>query len=216
MIKENSLYLVISEEYCLGRSSFEVAGKAIEGGVDIIQIREKNKTPEELRKLGGELSALCKEKRVTFIVNDDPKLAKEVNACGVHLGQEDVARYTLKDARKTLGRDKIIGISTHSPEQFRRANDEDVDYIAYGPIFRTKTKNYFLGTNGIKDIVQIAKKPVFFIGGIDISNIGEVLERGARNIALIRGITEAEDITAKTKEFKRLLRPASQASPACR
>lgn len=206
MIKDYSLYLVITEEYGNGRSAFEIAEAGIAGGVDIIQMRQKNKPREELIRLGNKLSHLCKEKGVTFIVNDDPELAKEVSADGVHLGQEDVNIHPVKEARRILGKNKIIGMSTHSMEQFKRANDEDVDYIAYGPIFYTKTKDYFLGTTDIKNVLKIARKPVFFIGGINLSNIGGILKEGAKNIALIRGITEAANIESATSNLVRMTR----------
>jgi len=204
-IKDRSLYLVISEEYGMGRTAVQIAGAAISGGVDILQMREKDKSRQELSDLGLKLSALCRKNGTIFIVNDDPALAREVRADGVHLGQEDIKKFPLKELRKTIGNDKIIGISTHSFEQFEEANSADVDYIAFGPIFRTKTKDYFVGTGDIKTIIEAAKKPVFFIGGIDLSNIDDVLKEGARNIALIRGILEADDITAKTRQFKERL-----------
>lgn len=201
-----TLYLVITEECGNGRNALEIAKAAIAGGVDIIQMREKDKPQEELIKLGKRLAELCKDKGVIFIANNDPFIAKDSGADGLHLGQEDIKRYPLKEARKVLGPDKIIGISTHSMEQFIRANGEDFDYIAFGPIFETKTKDYFIGADDVGEVARIAKKPVFFIGGINLSNIGDILKRGAGRIALIRGITEAEDITSKTKEFKDILK----------
>jgi thiamine-phosphate pyrophosphorylase len=196
------LYLVITEEYCAGRSALDVAEAAIAGGVDIIQMREKTKTAKELIALGKKMAGLCKKKGVIFIVNDDPLLAREIDADGAHLGQEDLKGFSAWQARRVLGPDKIIGVSTHSVEQFSAANEMDFDYIAFGPVFETKTKDYFIGTGGIEYVLKAAKKPVFFIGGINLFNINRVLDKGARNIALIRGIAEAEDIISRTKEFK--------------
>lgn len=202
-IEKGSLYLVISEEYCNGRPPLEVAGTAISGGVDILQMREKNKTAAELAKLGGGLARLCREKGVMFIVNDDPFLAKKVGADGVHLGQDDLKRYTADEARKIAGDDAIVGISTHSMEEFAAANSSAADYIAFGPIFPTKTKDYSIGTKDVDKILKGAKKEVFLIGGINLSNMGGLLALGARNVALIRGITEADDIVSRTAEFKK-------------
>ncbi len=201
-----TLYLVITEECGKGRSALEIAKAAIAGGADIIQMREKDKPREELIGLGKILAQLCKDEGVIFIVNNDPFIAKAAGADGLHLGQEDIERYPLKEARKVVGPDKIIGISTHSMEQFTRANGEDFDYIAFGPIFETKTKGYCIGLADVGEVVNIAKKPVFFIGGINLSNIGDILKRGAKRIALIRGITEPEDIALKTREFKDMLK----------
>ena len=212
-IKDYSLYLVITEEYGKGRSAFEMAESAIKGGVDIIQMREKNTPKYKLVDMGKKLSCLCKDSGVTFIVNDDPKLAKEVNADGVHLGQDDIKKYPIDETRKTLGPDKIIGISTHSLEQFSKVNNEGFDYMAFGPIFPTKTKDYFLGAGSIKNILNIALRPVFFIGGINLSNIDWLLEAGAKNIALIRGIMEAGDIVSAAKEFKNRLNSLKSPSP---
>jgi len=204
-IDNYSLYLVISEEYSLGKTALEVARQAISGGVDIIQLREKNKPKDELLKLARELSKICNEERVIFIVNDDPLIAKETQADGVHLGQGDLQKFSLAKARALLGRDKIIGVSTHSLDEFKSANQDEVDYIAYGPIFPTKTKDYFLGAKDIKEIMAIARKPVFFIGGVDLNNLDELLSAGAKNIALIRGIMQSEDIKAASRIFKNRL-----------
>lgn len=205
IIKDHSLYLVTSEEYSRGRTSLEVAASALEGGVDILQMREKTKSREELIKLGRELSKLCKRKGTAFIVNDDPFVAGEVEADGVHLGQEDIDKCPLEVARDILGREKIIGVSTHSVDQFENANNSDADYIAFGPIFPTKTKQYHIGPQDISTVMDMALKPVVFIGGINLDNIGEVMARGARNIALIRGITEAVNIQKKVVEFKKVI-----------
>jgi thiamine-phosphate pyrophosphorylase len=201
-IKDYSLYLVITEDYSLGRDILTIAKAAIAGGVDILQLREKNKPREELRKIGDELSSLCRENNKILIVNDDPLFAKEIDASGVHIGQSDLKKYPIKEIRGIIGEEKIIGISTHSLEQFKEANESVVDYISFGPIFFTRTKDYFIGTSEIENVLKIALKPVVFIGGINIKNLDEVLGKGAKNIALIRDIVQAEDITSRTKLFK--------------
>jgi len=127
MIKDHSLYLVITEECGKGRSALEIAKRAIAGGVDMIQMREKDKEENALIELGRELAGLCRENNVIFIVNDNPVAAKAANAHGVHLGQEDLHRYPVSVARNIMGEDKIIGVSTHSFEQFAAANEEDID-----------------------------------------------------------------------------------------
>jgi len=201
-IKDYSLYLVISEEAGLGKSALEIAGLAISGGVDIIQMREKTKPAAEKLKLACELAKLCAENKVMFIVNDDPFIAKESNADGVHLGQEDLKNCSVIEARNIIGKDKIIGISTHSLSEIEKANQDDVDYIAFGPVFPTKTKDYFLGAQGIKSALGISQKPLVFIGGINLSNLDEILKKGVRSIAVIRGIIQAEDIVSRSKIFK--------------
>jgi thiamine-phosphate pyrophosphorylase len=201
-ITDYSLYLVLNEKYGKGRSAIDVAKLAIKGGIDILQMREKNKAMDELEKLGREILPLCKKHGVLFIVNDDPHLAHRIGADGVHLGQDDMERFPIAAVREIIGADQIIGVSTHSIEQFQKANQSDVDYIAYGPVFSTKTKDYFIGTNDISKVMSMARKPVIFIGGLTLDNMNEVLDKGGKNIAVIREIMEADDITAKAIALK--------------
>jgi len=201
-IKDSNLYLVLSEDCGRLRPAAELARLAISGGIDILQMREKDKTRQELLKLGLELSGICRENNVTFIVNDDPAIAKETGADGVHLGQEDLAKWGLEKTRGLLGHDSVIGVSTHSLEQFKKANGEDFDYIAFGPVFPTKTKDYFIGTGDAAEILKIAEKPVVFIGGIDLDNLDELLCLGARNIAVIRAILGQADVAGAAANFR--------------
>jgi len=202
IINDHNLYLVISSEYLPGlKPPLDVAKLAIQGGIDILQMREKNIPRDEILLLGKGYLELCRENKVLFIVNDDPYLASQIDADGLHIGQEDFSAYTVKKLRSIMG-GKIIGISTHSLEQFKKANDQDFDYISFGPIFPTKTKDYFIGFEEVENVLKIASKPVVFIGGINIDNINILLGKGAKNIALIRDIIQAEEITQRTKLFK--------------
>ncbi|KJJ86050.1 thiamine-phosphate pyrophosphorylase [Candidatus Omnitrophus magneticus] len=202
-IKNYNLYLVTGEEYSSNRTTLEIVTAAINAGVTIVQMREKKKSFEELKKLGAALKCVCRENNVLFIVNDDIFLAKAIDADGVHLGEEDIKKYPLNIAREILGDDKIIGVSTHSIEEALRVSPmPEVDYIAFGPLFYTKTKNYSIGINDVREVSLKSAKPVVFIGGIDLDNIDLVLARGAKNIAVIRAITEAEDVEGKVKLLK--------------
>jgi thiamine-phosphate pyrophosphorylase len=205
-INDYSLYLVITSEYGLGKTPQEITSFAISGGVDVIQLREKNTERNELLKLALEIKELCNKSNVTFIVNDDPIIAKESDADGVHLGQEDIKKYSISKTRDIIGKDKIIGISTHSLDELKQASESDVDYIAFGPIFPTKTKDYFLDTKDVKEALTIAKKPLFFIGGINLFNIDEIISKGAKNIAVIRSIIQQNDITQAVLDFKQKLK----------
>lgn len=205
-INDYSLYLVISEECAKGRDIVELTQIALDAGVDIVQLREKKKTQKELVRLGTKLLSLCHKYKKIFIVNDDPFLAKELDADGVHVGQEDIEKLPLPQIRKIIGSQKLVGISTHSFDQFKEANESSVDYISYGPIFCTPTKNYCIGTKDIEAVLAIARKPVFLIGGINLSNVDELLHKRVKNIALIRAILEAEDIQKATVAFKEKLR----------
>lgn len=200
--QDHHLYLVLSEEYGMGRPPLSVAAQAIAGGIDVLQMREKQKSREELVSLGKNMGALCRKNGVVFIINDNPYLACELDADGVHLGQEDMTHYTIEQVRHILGPDKIIGLSTHSPEQFRQGNEADVDYLAFGPVFPTQTKNYSIGTGHIKNILKAAVKPVFLIGGITVANMDIVLSAGATRVALIRDIMQVADIPSRAKWYK--------------
>jgi len=205
-IKDRDLYLVLSSEYACGKSVLDIARQAVTAGVDILQMREKNIPEKDLIVFGKNLLSLCREFNIPFIVNDNPYLAKRLNADGVHLGQEDIKRYPLFDTRNIIGPDKIVGISTHSIEEFKQANREDFNYIAFGPIFPTKAKDFFLGTDDIEEVLNIAKKPVMFIGGINLTNIDSLLGKGVRGIALIRAITESGNIPAAVESLKNKIR----------
>jgi len=209
-IKDYSLYLVITEKYGKGRTAIEIARTAITGGVDIIQMREKDMPRAEIIDLGKSLSKLCKDSGVMFIVNDDPEIAKETNADGVHLGQEDIKEHSIESVRSILGRDRIIGISTHSVEVFNNACTEDVDYIAYGPVFPTAIKNSCVGIESVGKIMTMTDKPVFFIGGITLDNIRQLITKGAKNVSLIRAIAGADDIASAAKSFKMELKDAKK------
>ena len=209
IIKDNTLYLILSAEYANGRPVLDIAEQALDAGADMLQMREKSLSEEALLALGGKLLCLCKKNAVPFIVNDNPYIAKKLNADGVHLGQEDVKKYPLNDTRNMLGKDKIIGISTHSVTEFKNANRQAFDYIAFGPVFPTKTKDYHIGTGDIEEVLKISQKPVFFIGGINISNINILIEKGVKNIAVIRAITEADDIALAAKTLKKRISSTS-------
>lgn len=204
-IDNYSLYLVLSGQFGKGRSADEIAREAIKGGIDILQMREKDKSLDEMELLGKELRPLCKKDGVIFIVNDDPHLAHRIGADGVHLGQDDMERFPIDAVREIIGMDRLIGVSTHSLDQFEKANEADIDYIAYGPIFHTLTKDYYLGTKDIKKVMDLARKPVIFIGGLTLENMDDVLDEGAKNIAVIREIMEAKDIAGKTRAMKERL-----------
>jgi thiamine-phosphate pyrophosphorylase len=199
------LYLVTGEDASNGRSTIEISQAAIDGGVDILQMREKGMSYGERSVLGKELSRRCHEHEVLFIVNDDPLLAKEVDADGVHIGQEDLECWPLEKIRAILGKGKFIGLSTHSIEQVERSSSYDVDYISYGPVFPTQTKDYFIGAQGVSTVLAMMPRPVVFIGGINLDNVDVLLKKGVKNIAVIRAITQAEDITARVIELKNRL-----------
>lgn len=147
-----------------------------------------------LRKLAAELDVL-------FLVNDRCDLALVVDADGVHLGQGDLP---LDLARKVMGPDKLIGISTHNPDQVREASAAKPDYLGFGPIFKPGSKqdhDPVVGVEGLRAIRALTSLPVFAIGGITVENVGEVMRAGADGVAVISAILKAPDINQTISEF---------------
>ena len=205
-LHESRLYLVTDQELSKGRTTSSVVQKALEGGVDIVQLREYSMTDWELLKVARELRLLTKQNNALFIVNNRPDIAKLVNADGVHLGQDDLP---VEEARKILGHGKIVGVSTHEMAQAQKALSEGADYIGVGPVYPTQTKKNVVPPvtlSYVKQVAQWKQAPTYFaIGGIKHSNIGEVLEAGARRVAVVTGIVGANDIKQATLEFKQSL-----------
>lgn len=200
-LSDCKLYLLITEEFCRGRAAAEIARRAIAGGVDMVQMREKEKSRGEILVEGKELLAVCREGGVPFIVNDDPCLARDIGADGVHLGQDDMRQFSVEDARGILGKDSIVGVSASSIDQLKEAEKLDIDYTGFGPVFRTKIKEGSAKEGEIRKVLDIARKPVFFIGGIDSSNINKLIAQGAKHFAVIRAICEAEDVESATRQL---------------
>jgi thiamine-phosphate pyrophosphorylase len=186
------------------RDCNRVAEQMIEGGVDLIQLRGKGKTIDELADLATELHQLTTRFSTPLIVNDHAEIARRVPVEGVHVGQDD---DPIEVARRKAGRRVVVGKSTHSLEQAREAQREGVDYIGFGPIFATPTKpNYApIGLSDIDRVHAQVNLPIFCIGGIKIDNLKAVIAAGARRVAIVSGLLKASDIAAYVREAKRLL-----------
>jgi thiamine-phosphate pyrophosphorylase len=203
------LYCLTAEEYSNGRSNIEVVKEMIAAGIKIIQYREKDK--KSLYKYNEclEIRKLTKEANVTFIVNDDIDIAVLVKADGVHIGQEDLP---IKKVRELVPKDMMIGLSTHSPEQARKAVEHGADYIGVGPIFKTYTKKDVCDPVGFDYLDYIAGTlskevniPFVAIGGIKESNVLEVKKHGAECIAMVTEIVGAQNIGQKIADIRKIL-----------
>ena len=168
--------------------------------VDVLQLRDKHAPSADLLATARRAQARCAERRVLFIVNDDPRLAVAAGADGVHLGQDDMP---VADARMLLGPDRLIGLSTHTPDQIDAA--AGADYIGVGPVHATPTKpgRPPVGLDLVRYAAAHATVPFFAIGGIDAGNVAAVRRAGARRIAVVRAIAAAADPAAAA----RMLRP---------
>jgi thiamine-phosphate pyrophosphorylase len=169
-------------------------------GVDVVQLREKGLEARPIMELAEIFLERCGTHGVPFIVNDRADLALAARADGVHLGQDDLP---VAEARRILGRNAIIGRSTHDPEQLRRAMTEDVDYVAVGPVHETPTKpgRPAAGISLVRLAAAEATKPWFAIGGIDLGTIGAVREAGANRVVVVRAITGANDPADSVKRL---------------
>jgi thiamine-phosphate pyrophosphorylase len=183
-----------------------VASAMIGGGVDLIQLRAKTQSLEEIVDLAGKLHAITSVAGIPLIVNDHAEVVAKVPVEGVHLGQDD---DSIAHARKKAGRHVLLGKSTHSLEQAVAACREGADYIGFGPIFATPTKPDYqpIGLNGIKRVHHEVNVPIFCIGGIKIDNLVEVIAAGARRVAIVSGLLKAPDITKYARACKALLQP---------
>ncbi|MDO9289814.1 MAG: thiamine phosphate synthase [Thermodesulfovibrionales bacterium] len=177
----------ITDRNICGLTSKEMSSLVLRAGIKWIQYREKNKPRRDIYNEAVLLRKLTAEFKASFIVNDHADIALAVNADGVHLGQEDLP---LKEARKILGKTKIIGISTHSIEQAIEAEAGGADYVGFGPVFHTKTKDAGKpkGIQMLKEVKRHVNIPVIAIGGITSENLQSVLDSGADAVAVASAI----------------------------
>ena len=201
-----TLYLITDDGYLSGRDWLKAVEDAIRGGVNVIQYRSKSgtKTTREMYEELLKLRELTKKYGIPLIVNDRVDLALAVDADGVHIGQDDLPADVV---RKILGEEKIIGISTHSLEEVEEANKLPVDYIAFGSIFRTPTKEkpIVVGVEKLKEAKKIAQKPLVAIGGIMPYNVDEVIKAGADGVAVISAILGFNDTYKAAESMKRAI-----------
>jgi len=186
---------------------------ALNGGVDIVQLREKRLAQREIERSALTFRRLCDTYSALFVVNDDPDLARACDADGVHVGQDDMPAA---EARAALGPEAIVGLSTHSEQQLAASVTAPVDYVSVGPIWETPTKE---GRPAVGlDLIRHAAShhvphPFFAIGGIDASNAAQVVDAGARRICVVRAIRDAEDPAAAAEELRGAFAPLGEAAP---
>ncbi|WP_181685241.1 thiamine phosphate synthase [Halorhabdus salina] len=198
------VYLVTQESLSGDRTTPEVVANAIDGSVDVVQLREKDVSARERYEMGQEIREITRKAGVTFIVNDRVDLALALEADGVHLGDEDLP---VPEARQLLGEDAIIGRSVSFVEAAREAAAAGADYLGVGAIYATGSKDdiddeeYAIGTDRVAEIVDAVDIPVVGIGGITAENAGAVIEAGADGVAVITEITGADDPAAATRDL---------------
>ena len=195
------LYAVTDRHWLNGRTLYEQVEEALKGGATFIQLREKDLTEYEFLEEAKKIQQLCKKYRVPFIINDNVKLAKEIDADGVHVGQSDMEAL---DVRAQLGEDKIIGVSARTVEQALLAEKHGADYLGVGAVFQTGTKTDAreVEHSVLKEICTKVDIPVVAIGGITQDNVKELSGSGINGVAVISAIFAQKDIETATAKLK--------------
>jgi thiamine-phosphate pyrophosphorylase len=203
------LYGILDLGYVDAAQVEKVAGQMIEGGVDLIQLRAKNQAPDEISRIAAGLRGLTRDRGIPLIINDHVAIAREVEADGVHVGQDDPP---IAEVRRLAGPNGVVGKSTHSLDQAIRAFYEGADYLGFGPLFATPTKPDYppIGLAEIEKVHDAVRIPVFCIGGIKLDNLPKVIEAGAQRVVIVSGLLQATDIAAYARSVKELLNRKSK------
>jgi thiamine-phosphate pyrophosphorylase len=199
------LYAIIDPARTGGVLPAVVAKELASAGVQLIQFRDKHAASRQLYEVCVELKELLRGSGCSLIVNDRADVARATKAAGVHLGQDDLP---VEMARRVLAPDQWIGCSTHSLDQVVAADRTTADYVAFGPIFPTASKENpdpVVGLEGLREARRATRKPLVAIGGINLRNAGEVLAAGADSVAVIGDLLNAPDIRDRAQEFLSVL-----------
>ena len=196
-----SLYGITDRYWLNGRPLIHDVQLALEGGVTMIQLREKNLDEESFYREAIEIKDLCKKFHVPFIINDNVELAKKVDADGIHVGQNDMAA---QDVRAIIGPDKILGVSTQTVEEAILAQKMGADYLGVGAVFPTGSKDdcWVLSHDLCREICSAVTIPVVAIGGINLGNISKLSGLGFSGISLISAIFGQNDIKSAAMKLK--------------
>jgi thiamine-phosphate pyrophosphorylase len=208
-LAECKLYTFVDTAYLNGRAPELISQQLCDGGSDLIQLRAKNSSPEEIRAMAEKILPITKRANVGLVINDYDDIARELDADFCHLGQEDFFNAGYKSVIELWGMERVlrIGLSTHSPEQAKRAMKADADYIAIGPVFATGTKPTAkpVTLEYVRWAAANVTVPWFAIGGINLENLGDVLAAGAKRICVVSAILNAPDAVKACAEFRRRL-----------
>lgn len=203
-----SIYLVTDHQCLHGKSLLSALQEALEGGVTLVQLREKNCDSQAFWEQAVQVKELCDIYNVPLLINDRLDIALAVDAAGVHLGQSDLP---LVVARKLLGNHKIIGVSAHNVQEAQEAEAQGADYLGCGAVFVTGTKQdtQEIGLEALLQIKKAVKIPIVGIGGITAANYEAVRTTGAEGAAIVSGILGAADIKAEVQRLQRLAKSYS-------
>jgi thiamine-phosphate pyrophosphorylase len=199
------LYAIIDLGYVSAENAPAILEKLVAGGIDIVQLRGKNRSLDELSVLAEQLLQLTMSAKIPLIANDHAEMARRVEVQGVHVGQDD---DSIEKVRAQIKRPIVVGKSTHNIEQAVAAEREGADYIGFGPIFSTPTKPDYspIGLAQIREVHQRVSIPIFCIGGIKSENLAQVIEAGAKRVVIVSGLLQANDIAEYARACKKSLR----------
>jgi thiamine-phosphate pyrophosphorylase len=205
-LSECRLYTFVDTAYLQGRSPETVARQLCDGGSDLIQLRAKNCSPDQIRRMATTILPIARRAGVGLVINDHPAVATDVGAPGCHLGQEDFfgAGHVHVGEFKAQAPDLQIGLSTHAPAQAESAGAAGADYIAIGPVYATGTKPAAKpATLGyVRWAAANVAIPWFAIGGINLQNLDDVIAAGARRICVVSAILNAPEVVRACQQFK--------------
>ena len=190
----------------------DCAASLAEAGVRLLQYRNKSASARHYLESSRELAETLVPRGVSFFVNDRPDVALLAGASGVHVGQEDL---DVEQTRRVVGRDRLVGVSTHNLEQFDRAATSSADYIAVGPIFGTSSKanpDLVVGLAFLRRVRGLTEKPIVAIGGITLERAAAAVEAGADSVAVIGGILSAADPAQRARQYIATLEAAKRAA----
>ena len=198
------LYFICGTTTCLGKDLYTVVEDALKGGITLFQFREKGKGAlegKEKLELAIKLKNLCKKYNVPFIVNDDIELALEIDADGVHVGQDDLG---VDEIRKLMP-NKIIGLSIGNEEELKQSKVEYVDYVGVGPVYVTQSKDDAGGAIGYEGLELMRKvlpqMPLVAIGGIQTQHIKDVMKTNVDGVSIISAISYSDNIEKTVREM---------------
>lgn len=208
-ISECGLYCFVDTAYLHGRAPAEIARHLCDGGADLIQLRAKELSRDEIRRMAESIVPITRKADVGLVINDYPQIAREIGAEFCHLGQEDFIASGFAHVRhfSTVHHPLRIGLSSHAPEQAERAVAAGADYVAVGPVYATGTKPQAkpVTLEYVRWAGANLTVPWFAIGGINLENLDEVLAAGAQRICVVSAILNADDVAGECRKFRERL-----------
>jgi len=206
-LAECRLYTFVDTAYLRGRDPTDIARQLCDGGSDLIQLRAKGSSLEEVRQIALQLLPIMSAADVRLVINDHPEIASEIGAPCLHLGQEDFfdAGHQQVEELPQKKQGIEIGLSTHTPDQCARAVNAGADYVAIGPVFATDTKPLAVPVTleYVRWAARSVRLPWFAIGGINLETVESVVQAGARRICVVSAILNSRNITEACREFRR-------------